>query len=95
MVFDNKHIVVFGGTAGIGKTTALNLANKGAKLTIVGRNENRLSDTLNELKVQNPNEVHLGYISDLVDYAAVKLLVAQLEKTDGIVYSAGIQKIAP
>ena len=95
MVFDGKHIVVIGGSAGIGKTTALNLAKRGATLTIVGRNELRLSETLNELKVQNPNKVHLGYISDLVDYAAVKSLVAQLKSIDGIVYSAGIQKITP
>ena len=52
MVFDGKHIVVIGGSAGIGKTTALNLAKRGATLTIVGRNELRLSETLKELKVQ-------------------------------------------
>ena len=39
----DKIIVVTGGTAGIGYTTALKLKEKGAKVIVTGRDENKLT----------------------------------------------------
>ncbi len=53
-----KHAVVCGSTQGIGKCVALELANLGASVTLVARNEEKLQGVLKELK---PNNQH-GYL---------------------------------
>lgn len=95
MIFNGKHIVIIGGSSGIGRVTALVLAKRGAVITIVGRNETRVKETLNEIVTQNPDKEHLGFIHDLKDNEAINLLVNKLGKIDGLVYSAGIQKVSP
>ncbi|MEO0332449.1 MAG: SDR family NAD(P)-dependent oxidoreductase, partial [Bacteroidota bacterium] len=45
----NKKAVVCGGTDGIGKACALELADLGASITLVARNEEKLQETLAEL----------------------------------------------
>lgn len=45
----NKNALVCGSTQGIGKATALELAEMGASLTLVARNEDRLKATLADL----------------------------------------------
>jgi len=56
-----KHAVVCGSTQGIGKCVALELANLGASVTLVSRNEEKLKDTLKELK---PNDKHDYLVAD-------------------------------
>lgn len=46
---NKKYALVCGSTAGIGKATALALAEEGAIITLVARNENKLKATLAEL----------------------------------------------
>ena len=64
----HKHAVICGSTQGIGKAAALALANLGASVTLVARDENKLQSVLKELPVHpendyivadfsNPNEV--------------------------------------
>ena len=43
---NNKYALVCGSTAGIGKATAIALANEGAIVTLVARNEEKLKATL-------------------------------------------------
>lgn len=43
MQLNGKHVLVTGGSAGIGREIALQLKNKGALVTLTGRNEERLS----------------------------------------------------
>jgi len=45
----NRHVVVIGGTAGIGLATAAMLVERGARVTIGGRNRERLAATVKEL----------------------------------------------
>jgi 3-oxoacyl-[acyl-carrier protein] reductase len=45
-----KHAVVCGSTQGIGKCVALELANLGASVTLIARNEEKLQGVLKELK---------------------------------------------
>jgi 3-oxoacyl-[acyl-carrier protein] reductase len=65
---NNKHALVCGSTAGIGKATAIALANEGTIVTLIARNEDKLKATLAELPKQrnhnyivadftNPNEL--------------------------------------
>jgi NAD(P)-dependent dehydrogenase (short-subunit alcohol dehydrogenase family) len=51
--FENKTLVVIGGTSGIGKQVAINAAKLGAKLIISGRTEEKLAAVASELKSQN------------------------------------------
>ena len=51
-----KHAVVCGSTQGIGKATALALANLGASITLVARTEEKLKAVLNELPKNDRND---------------------------------------
>lgn len=46
---NNKYALVCGSTAGIGKATAMALAEEGAVVTLIARNEDKLKATLDEL----------------------------------------------
>ncbi|MEO5788168.1 SDR family oxidoreductase [Gelidibacter sp.] len=46
---NNKFALVCGSTAGIGKATAISLANEGAIVTLVARNEDKLKQVISEL----------------------------------------------
>lgn len=55
---NNKYALVCGSTAGIGKATALSLAEEGAIVTLIARNEDKLKATLAELpQHQNHNYI--------------------------------------
>lgn len=46
---NNKNAMVCGSTGGIGKATAIALANEGANITLVARNETKLKEVIKEL----------------------------------------------
>jgi len=46
---NNKYALVCGSTAGIGKATAIALANEGVQVTLIARNEDKLKSVLAEL----------------------------------------------
>ncbi|WP_411893565.1 SDR family oxidoreductase [Winogradskyella sp. A2] len=50
---NNKYALVCGSTAGIGKATAIALANEGAIVTLIARNEDKLKATLAQLPQQH------------------------------------------
>lgn len=58
---EGKHAVVCGSTQGIGKATALQLAEMGASVTLVARNEEKLKSVLGELE---PHKNHDYIIAD-------------------------------
>lgn len=51
---ENKSVIVTGGSKGIGKDIAISFAENGAKVVIVGRNEDALRQTTDELKKLTP-----------------------------------------
>ena len=53
---NNKYALVCGSTAGIGKATALALAEEGTVVTLIARNEDKLKATLNELPQHMPHD---------------------------------------
>ena len=46
---NNKYALVCGSTAGIGKATAIALAEEGTYITLIARNEDKLKAVLSEL----------------------------------------------
>lgn len=79
----NQHILVTGATSGIGLDIAQALAELGANLVLIGRNQ----DILAEL------EQSLGAITlaiDITDEAAVNAAISEMPVLDGLVNCAGI-----
>ena len=61
MSLKDKIVVVTGGTDGIGKVTARELATLGAHVTIIGRNAAKGDTVLRELRAQTGNE-HVDFL---------------------------------
>lgn len=70
----NKNALVCGSTAGIGKATAIALANEGAKVTLVARNREKLKQLLTEL----PDSKNHSYI--VADFSKPRDLQEQVIK---------------
>jgi len=87
----NKIVLVTGATSGIGRQIAISCSSLGATVILVGRNKERLDETLNNL---SEPEKHLTYSIDLNDFDAVatmvKDVVAAKGKINGLVNCAGI-----
>lgn len=91
----NKNIIVTGASSGIGQQTAILCSQMGAKVAIIGRNEERLQETYSQLE----GEGHLKVLFDLTDTENIKGLVSdivsKLGPIDGLVNCAGISGILP
>lgn len=59
----NKHAIICGSTDGIGKATALLMAERGATVTLLARNKEKLSATLSELST-NDGQTHFSLCAD-------------------------------
>ena len=59
----NKHAIVCGSTDGIGKASALLLANQGCEITLVARNQDKLDNTQSELNTDH-NQKHYSVCAD-------------------------------
>ncbi len=83
-----KTILVTGASSGIGKSVAIESSRMGARLIILGRNSNRLLETMSLLLGEGHSlkELDLNNSNEVSDY------VNGLSKLDGIVFCAGTQK---
>ncbi len=60
-----KHVLISGGTSGIGRATALALARQGAVVTIIGRNEHKSRETVDAIRAQTGNPQVAYLLADL------------------------------
>ena len=92
---EKKTILVTGASSGIGQQCAIDCSKMGAKVIFIGRNEERLTQTLSLVK----GEGHIAYRYDFSDLDGIKDLVTRIVtengKFDGIICSAGIERTAP
>ncbi|MDB5261228.1 MAG: Short-chain dehydrogenase [Adhaeribacter sp.] len=90
----NKIVVITGGSSGIGKVTALELARMGAQVVIVSRDETRGRAALAEIKYETNNQEVFFIPCDLSRMANVKLLALEIQnrfdKIDVLINNAGI-----
>ncbi len=90
----DKVVMVTGASRGIGKATALLLAEKGAKVAIVARSKTDLEKTLQEIKSKNKNAECLAVVTDVTKEEDIKNLVKATVKKFGridiLVNNAGI-----
>ena len=83
----DKTVLVVGASSGIGKATALECAQLGASVIVVGRNEERLNETFSGLEGKNRN--HLAIIADLLKDEDIERLISEMPNIDGLMLSAG------
>lgn len=88
---ESKTIFVTGASSGIGKAIAIECSKMGAKVIISGRNEERLKETLSNLKGDN----HEFVLADLSSKDDLIALHKRLPVLDGLVNCAGLTKVAP
>jgi len=92
----DKLAVVTGGSSGIGQAIALELANCGCKLAVVGTSRSRIDATLALMPAGTDSR---GYVCDVSDRTAVAALSDAVERDFGqvhiLVNNAGITSSAP
>ena len=90
--YEGKHAVVTGGGSGIGLAIARVLVDKGAGVTITGRNAERLEKAASELCVS-------FQVADVTDREAVRGAFAAATESNGavdvLVNNAGVAEAAP
>lgn len=88
-----KICLVTGSTSGIGKATATGLAQMGATVIIVGRNESSLKRIRDEIASETNNEMVHGLVCDLSSLKDVRKLAAKFKekfsKLDVLINNAG------
>lgn len=84
MAQQTSHSVVIGGTAGIGLATARQLAAAGHRVTVVGRDADRLKRALAELDGESVQ----GRALSMTDRAALDELFAELGALDNLIVTA-------
>jgi NAD(P)-dependent dehydrogenase (short-subunit alcohol dehydrogenase family) len=88
---EKKIILITGASSGIGRATAIECSNMGAKVIITGRNEERLHETFSSLEGKGHNKL----IADLTVADDIDRLVEAIDSLDGLVHNAGIRKLVP
>jgi NAD(P)-dependent dehydrogenase (short-subunit alcohol dehydrogenase family) len=86
-----KRILVTGASSGIGRQLAQTCALMGAEMILTGRDPDRLKQAHDSLAGAN----HAWYCADLTVNDQIRALVQVLPSLDGVVHSAGVQRLAP
>ena len=88
---EGKTLLVTGASSGIGKATAILCAEMGAKVIALGRDCQRLAETMDSLT----GEGHAKMVLDLTDEKAVEAALSEMPSLDGIANCAGIVCMNP
>jgi NAD(P)-dependent dehydrogenase (short-subunit alcohol dehydrogenase family) len=72
-------VLVTGSTDGIGKQAALELARRGATVLVHGRNEQRVRDTVEELRTASGDDSADGFVADLSSLKEVDRLAREIK----------------
>lgn len=89
--------VVFGASSGIGRLTALNFAERGAKVVVASRSETGLASLIEEIKNKGGEAFYIT--ADAADFDAVKWVAdgafERYGRLDTWIHTAGTMIIAP
>jgi NAD(P)-dependent dehydrogenase (short-subunit alcohol dehydrogenase family) len=88
-------ILVTGASSGIGRETAILLSSLNARLVVVGRNRERLDQTMAALTGDghHAEEFDLSQVAEVPQW--VKRIAAEVGPLQGIVHAAGVQQTTP
>ena len=91
-----KAILITGSTDGIGKLAAIKLAKDGHQIYLHGRNEEKLSHVIEEIKSDSNNQNVKGFVADFSDLRAVRIMANQIQgklpSLEVLINNAGIFK---
>lgn len=73
-----KHALVCGGSQGIGRAAAIELAALGASVTVLSRSQNKLESVVAELPRIRRDQHHGWLVGDMNEHAELKAAVEQL-----------------
>jgi NAD(P)-dependent dehydrogenase (short-subunit alcohol dehydrogenase family) len=82
-VLKGRTIMITGGGTGLGRAMALRFAGLGADLFLVGRREDPLRETANEIRAKGARAAHAS--ADIRDFAAVESALRTAEKELGTI----------
>jgi retinol dehydrogenase-14 len=87
-------VLITGGTSGIGKAAAVELAGMGAEVVVTGRNEERGREAVEEIKARSGDDAVSLLLADLSVQADVRKLAedfrASYDRLDVLVNNAGV-----
>ncbi len=90
---EGQRIVVTGGTRGIGRAAAVELAHRGATITIVGRNRARAAQVAEVVAKEAGGGAVRGEGADLSSLAGVRQLAQRIaggnDRLDAVIHNAG------
>lgn len=93
---EKKIILVTGASSGIGRQCAIDCSRMGATVVLIGRNEERLAETLRQMEYP---EKHFVVAMDLSDSEKlkpmVKEVVSHVGPINGLLNCAGISSVLP
>ena len=91
---EGKVVVLSGATSGVGRATAMALANQGARLWLVVRDEQRGERAREQVIAATGNNDVSIVVADLVDFGAIREAAEQLStreaSIDALVHVAGV-----
>ena len=91
---EGKNILVTGASSGIGRQCAIDCSKMGAKVVVVGRNQERLNSAISEMGGQG-----ISYSFDLAKIDGISELISEIVskcgKLDGFIHAAGIEVTNP
>ena len=93
--FENKNVIITGGTSGIGLATAEAFLKEGARVWITGRNQDTLIHLQKQINNDRLNIVHSD-TSSLLGIASLSELISSLDiNIDVLFVNAGVAKFQP
>ena len=91
---NGKVVLITGGTSGIGKAAAVELAGMGAEVVVTGRNPERGREAVGEIKARSGSDAVSLLIADLSVQAGVRGLAEEFrgghDRLDVLVNNAGV-----
>jgi len=92
----NKTILITGSTDGIGKLAAIKLAKDSHTIYLHGRNAEKLTQVIAEVKAQSNNDNIKGFVADFSVMSEVRNMAEQIKnelpKLDVLINNAGVFK---